>query len=345
MVVVRFFKTKARRGRSASGMPLGCTLTEKQHRYWKTWPDFLNTRVAHFLRFKEKPSHQFNCENGIFLALLSLRKGWLLASIFGTLPAVRVFLLFLTALLGACTSVPKAPKLSSEIGYLSQKNTRKLVEHWAGSGYPATVKGRPIHFANRNQELDHITGVTPADDFSRDDKDPSHLGTLVMAHSNFDRELKEITPRAWQVTDQPTTIVARSEQDGSIQLTSLDFREQHSLNGRPLASDFRLPFDYVEKNEGKPIARILTLLDPSGWADRRGFYLATEYDPEKIPLIFIHGLLSTPVDFARLASSISSQQDLWDRYQFWFYFYPTGDPWVLTAANFREDFPHPRRHP
>ena len=68
-------------------MPLGCTLTEKraerdslpakatrrgrpegsskQHRYWKIWPDFLNTRVAHFLRFKTKPSHQFNCENGI----------------------------------------------------------------------------------------------------------------------------------------------------------------------------------------------------------------------------------------------------------------------------------------
>ena len=46
-------------------MPLGCTLTEKQRRYWGTWPDFLNIRAAHFLRLRIKPLHQFNCENGI----------------------------------------------------------------------------------------------------------------------------------------------------------------------------------------------------------------------------------------------------------------------------------------
>ena len=59
MVGVRFSKTKARRGRSAS------TLTEKQRRNWGTWPDFPNTRAAHFSRFKTKPLHQFNWENGI----------------------------------------------------------------------------------------------------------------------------------------------------------------------------------------------------------------------------------------------------------------------------------------
>ena len=159
-----------------------------------------------------------------------------------------------------------------------------------------------------------------------------------MAHTSRDQFPKKITSRAWQVTSQPATIVAQSEKDGSIKLTALDFREQSRLNGRPLASNFNLPFDYVDKQEKAPVARLLTLIAPGDWSARRGFYLATKYDPKKIPIIFVHGLLATPVDFEELASAIASEPDLWDRYQFWYYFYPTGDPWVLTAANFREDF-------
>ncbi|MGJ8724940.1 MAG: esterase/lipase family protein [Roseibacillus sp.] len=251
---------------------------------------------------------------------------------------MRILLLLLTALLGACTSVPKAPRLPHETGYLTQKTTRQLVEHWAGNNYPATVAGRPIRLVDEHEELQTIADLTPAEQFSKDDKDPNHLGTLAMVHTGTDQPLKEITARAWQFTSQPATIVARSEQDGSLKLTALDFRENDRLNGLPLASNYRLPFDYVQKQEDNPIVRFLALIDPTGWSDRRGFYLATEYDPEKIPLIFVHGLMSTPVDFERLASTIASKPDLWDRYQFWYYFYPTGDPWVLAAANFREDF-------
>ena len=251
---------------------------------------------------------------------------------------MRVVILFLTALLGACTSVPKAPNLSGKTGYLNQKTTRQLVEHWAGNNYPSTVAGRTVHFVDKHKELKSITGLTPADDFSRDDKERSHLGTLVMGHATEGDPLKEITPRAWQVTSQPATIVAQAEQNGTLKLTALDFRENERLNGLPLAKDFKLPFDYIRKQESNPVARLLTLIAPSDWAERRGFYLATEYDPKKIPLIFVHGLLATPVDFENLASAIASKPDLWDRYQLWFYFYPTGDPWVLTAANFREDF-------
>ena len=161
------------------------------------------------------------------------------------------------------------------------------------------------------------------------------------ARDTEDPALKQITSRAWQFTTQPTTLVARDEKDDSIKRAAPDLsKQQQGPNGHPLGRDFRLPFDYIRKQEGKPIARILTLVRPSEWSHRRGFYLATEYDPDKIPLIFIHGLLSTPVDFEALASSIASEPDLWDRYQFWYYFYPTGDPWVHTAANFRKDFHH-----
>ena len=251
---------------------------------------------------------------------------------------MRALLLLLTALLGACSSVPKEPDLPQKTGYLDQKNTRQLIEYWAGSNYPATVSGRPVVFVDQHKELSTISGITPAEEFSDDDKDSEHLGTLAMVDSKRGTPLEKITPRAWQLTSQPATIVARSEQDGSISLTALDFRAQSRLGKRPLANNFELSFDYFEKKEKAPIARLLTLINPSDWSERRGFYLATEYDPKKIPLIFVHGLLATPVDFKELSSALASEPDIWERYQFWYYFYPTGDPWVLTAANFREDF-------
>ena len=251
---------------------------------------------------------------------------------------MRAALLLFAVFLAACSSVPRAPKIPDKTGYLTNKVTRQLVEHWAGNDYPSSVSGRPIHFIDKHPGVPKVAGLSPADDFSKDDKSKSHLGTVAMLHREEDPKLRKITKQAWQLTSQPATIVARSENDGSLTLTAFDFRSQPELKGVPLANNDHLAFDYIEKKENNVAARLLTLIDPAGWTDRRGFYLATEYDPKKIPLIFVHGLLSTPLDFEELASSIAGQPDLWDRYQLWYYFYPTGDPWVITASHFREDF-------
>ncbi|MBK1834441.1 esterase/lipase family protein [Roseibacillus ishigakijimensis] len=251
---------------------------------------------------------------------------------------MRLLLAVILLALAACSTVPEAPPLPTSTGYLTQRTTRQLVEHWVGEAYPEQIKGRPIRFRNRHRGMPQIVSLTPAEEFSKDDPDSAHLGTVVMAHGRPDRSPLALTSHAWQFSSQPATIVARSEKDGSLSLTALDFREDRERSGLPVASNYRLPFHYVKKTERNPLAHLFALMDPVGWSDRRGFYLATEYDPEKIPLIFIHGLLSTPTDFETLAATLASKPDLWERYQFWFYFYPTGDPWVVAAANFREDF-------
>lgn len=240
--------------------------------------------------------------------------------------------------LSSCSRIPEAPQLANQEGYLTAKTTRQLLEHWAGNGYPTTVSGRAITFKDRHPALPNIAGFTPADSISKDSRDRNALGSVVMAHTQTPPEPLPITPRAWQITSQPATIVARAQADGSIQLTARDFRDEPEFAGRALATNYRLPFDYIQKEEDNPIAKFLALIDPTTWSERRGFYLAAPYDSDKIPLIFIHGLLSTPMDFEGMASAIAAEPDLWDRYQFWFYFYPTGNPWVTTAAQFREEF-------
>ena len=251
---------------------------------------------------------------------------------------MRTLFLLLVLALGSCTSVPKAPQLPQEEGYLTPQTTRRLIEHWTGNDYPKQVSGHPIHFENKHSHLPAITGLTPARKFSKDDRTKNRLGTVVMAHDESRPKFKAITDRAWQITSQPATILAHNEANGSLTLSVHDFREDPKLAGLPLAQNHRLPFDYIEEEENRLLSNFLALIDPSGWSDRRGFYLATQYDPKKIPLIFIHGLLSSPLDFEKLSASVARDPELWDRYQLWYYFYPTGDPWILSAAHFRKDF-------
>ncbi len=50
-----------------------------------------------------------------------------------------------------------------------------------------------------------------------------------------------------------------------------------------------------------------------------GIYFLEEYDPAKIPVLFVHGMSGYPQQFATLIAGLDR-----DRFQPWFYFYPSG---------------------
>ena len=50
-----------------------------------------------------------------------------------------------------------------------------------------------------------------------------------------------------------------------------------------------------------------------------GLYFLSEYDPNKIPILFVHGINSTAADFAPLIEKIDHS-----KYQVWIFNYPTG---------------------
>jgi pimeloyl-ACP methyl ester carboxylesterase len=57
---------------------------------------------------------------------------------------------------------------------------------------------------------------------------------------------------------------------------------------------------------------------------------------DAIPLVFIHGLMSTPDMWNRVVGFLRSDPDLAEKYQFWFFYYPTGHPIPVAALQFRE---------
>jgi pimeloyl-ACP methyl ester carboxylesterase len=102
---------------------------------------------------------------------------------------------------------------------------------------------------------------------------------------------------------------------------------------RPLAADFAAPIAYYP-NPG--LLGLQAMLRPAKYRERSGLYILEPYDPERIPLVFVHGLLSIPQMWVPTISGIESDPDLRGRFQFWVFAYPTGDPITLSALRLRE---------
>ncbi|MBR0238883.1 MAG: hypothetical protein IJQ39_12385 [Thermoguttaceae bacterium] len=69
----------------------------------------------------------------------------------------------------------------------------------------------------------------------------------------------------------------------------------------------------------------------------KGFYMTQKYDPNKIPVIMVHGLASSQITWLDMFNTLRIVPEIRDRYQFWFYLYPNGQPFWVSAAQFRAD--------
>ena len=81
---------------------------------------------------------------------------------------------------------------------------------------------------------------------------------------------------------------------------------------------------------------IQNVILPDRFTEETGVYFVTPYDPDKIPVVFVHGLVSSPDAFKNLINELSPEPWFRENYQIWLYNYPTGNPWTLSAMNFRD---------
>jgi triacylglycerol esterase/lipase EstA (alpha/beta hydrolase family) len=67
-----------------------------------------------------------------------------------------------------------------------------------------------------------------------------------------------------------------------------------------------------------------------------GLFLLEPYDPDKIPVIMVHGLKESPVIYMEMFNDLRGQPDIRSRYQFWFFSYPTGLPVLYSSSILRQ---------
>ncbi len=113
------------------------------------------------------------------------------------------------------------------------------------------------------------------------------------------------------------------------------------LNGRrvPLQTDLSTPLAYFLDNPKfrEQTDSTLGLLNPAKTSELRGIYMLEPFDPKRIPVLMVHGLWSSPLTWMPMFNDLRSFPELRRNYQFWFYQYPTGQPFWISATQMRQD--------
>lgn len=137
----------------------------------------------------------------------------------------------------------------------------------------------------------------------------------------------------------PVTAVAIPEANG------LTIRLMNPLNSvdmeitsvsTPIAVDSTTPYGYIlAKTKLVKLGRTgLFRYESSSWHE--GLFVLQPYDPDKIPLIMVHGLVSSPATWKEMTNEIWGDPQLRTRYQIWHYMYPTSTPPLTAARHLRE---------
>ncbi len=114
--------------------------------------------------------------------------------------------------------------------------------------------------------------------------------------------------------------------------------EAIEMNGLrvPLMADFTAPFGLLISRTRLKNIGLAETLRSEAWLEEAGFYMTEPFDPHKIPLITVHGLLSSPVAWINLQNDLMSDPVLRQHYQIWHFSYPPGLPIAVSAQLFRE---------
>ncbi len=107
----------------------------------------------------------------------------------------------------------------------------------------------------------------------------------------------------------------------------------------PLETDLTTPLAYFLDSPEfrKRNAATDGLLNPNDTQSKRGLYMLEPYDPERIPVLMVHGLWSSPMTWMDMFNDLRSFPEIRERYQFWFYLYPSGQPFWMSATQLRQD--------
>lgn len=110
-----------------------------------------------------------------------------------------------------------------------------------------------------------------------------------------------------------------------------------------LAADFSAPLAYMLSRGQNRNLDIAALLRPDRFYNYTGLYQFERYDPDKIPVVFVHGLMSRPETWVPAVNELMADEKIRERYQFWLFLYPTGLPVWSSAAELRSELDRYRK--
>jgi len=130
----------------------------------------------------------------------------------------------------------------------------------------------------------------------------------------------------------------------SGQKAELDFvdpmkSDRFALSKRPfpLAVDLSAPTAMLIARERPERLGFSRVINPQKYADTARLAQLQQFDPARTPVIFVHGLQETGASWASMIDTLRNDPWIRERYQFWFFSYPSGYPYPYSAALFRRE--------
>ena len=139
-----------------------------------------------------------------------------------------------------------------------------------------------------------------------------------------------------------TALLVFSEESGgqSAQLRFYDSAstDETSIGQKifPLAADLTAPLGVAVSRTSLKSVNISATMNVEDTLEYAGFYMLEPFDPDKIPLITVHGLLSSPITWINLQNDLMADPVIRKKFQIWHFYYPPGLPVLFSARIFRE---------
>ena len=127
--------------------------------------------------------------------------------------------------------------------------------------------------------------------------------------------------------------------DATLALRRPAKQQTASVEGktRPLAANFSAPISYYKPPSNLALVGLIGGFEARNYPAKIGLYFMQPYDPDRIPLVFVHGLFSTPFTWVQTINGLQADPEIRKHYQFWVFAYPTGYPILYSALRLRQE--------
>jgi triacylglycerol esterase/lipase EstA (alpha/beta hydrolase family) len=127
--------------------------------------------------------------------------------------------------------------------------------------------------------------------------------------------------------------------DASLALRRPAKQPTASVEGkvRPLEANFSAPISYYQPPSNLALIGLVGGFEARHYPAQIGLYFLQPYDPDRIPLVFVHGLFSTPFTWVQTINGLQADPEIRKHYQFWVFAYPTGYPILYSALRLRQE--------
>lgn len=105
----------------------------------------------------------------------------------------------------------------------------------------------------------------------------------------------------------------------------------------PLAADYTVPVAVMLASTDPEKMGLSRLLNPEKYAHTARISRLQPYDPNKTVVLVVHGLNSSPATWTPMINSLREDEYVRGNFQFWFFSYPSGYPYMHSAAILRDE--------